>query len=93
MTTVSRFSRQNDVGLRALNVVLLENSRDMLRPITKRMYRDGLLTFNSHLKALYHVFSIIFPQGSSQEGQKWASYLKFQGTYIIVARVKCRTTF
>ena len=25
MTTVSRFSRQNDVGLRALNVVLLEN--------------------------------------------------------------------
>ena len=25
MTTVSRFSRQNDVGLRALNVVLWEN--------------------------------------------------------------------
>ena len=25
MTTVSRFSRQNDVGLRALNVALREN--------------------------------------------------------------------
>ena len=25
MTTVSRFSRQNDAGLRALNVVLWEN--------------------------------------------------------------------